>query len=108
MDQARVALFARWGASDVTAKTRKRCPMCSRMVEVGSPAVLRDERRQQTGAGKTPWIGNRQSYTRGAWHLYHPDCFVAFATRCEELAAEAPAEAEKRRAEMVAALGLGQ
>lgn len=73
---------AKWKASQVTATTRKRCPGCFRMVEVGDTAVLRDERHQAT-SGRTPWIGNRQSYTRGAWHLYHPECFASMVELAE-------------------------
>lgn len=78
---------AKWKAGEVTAMTRKRCPDCGQMVEVGEAAVLRDERSQAT-SGRTPWIGNRQSYTRGAWHLYHPACFVNMVTIAERLAAQ--------------------
>ena len=69
----------------VAAKTRKRCPQCHKMVEVGEDAVLRDNRYQQSGAGATPWIGNRQTYTRGAWNLYHPACFEQLARSAVDL-----------------------
>ena len=53
----------------VTAKTRKRCKACSRMVEVGEEAVLTDDRFMF----QREWVYSR-SYKRGAFHLWHPEC----------------------------------
>lgn len=90
-----------WNAHETVAQTRKRCPNCLKMVDVGEPVVARDERTQAT-SGKTPWIGNRQSYTRGAWHLYHPQCWTDFLDALEaaeqRTAAERDAQLEEMRA----------
>jgi len=75
-----------WKAAPVTATTSKRCPQCHRMVNAGERAILRDGRYQAT-SGRTPWIGNRQSYKRGAWHLYHEACFVALVECATKLTA---------------------
>jgi len=56
------------------------------MVAVGESAILRDDRYQAT-SGRTPWIGNRQSYGRGAWHLYHEACFLNLVECATKLAA---------------------
>ena len=76
-----------WKVVEVSAATTKRCPQCNTMVPVGSPAVLRDCRYTAT-SGVTPWIGNVQSYKRGAWKLYHRDCFVAFVATLNALTTE--------------------
>jgi hypothetical protein len=57
----------------VKAKVRKRCPHCSRMIEVGADAVLTDDRhivhqRSQNHGGGC------YSAVRGAYHLWHPAC----------------------------------
>jgi hypothetical protein len=46
--------------------------MCKQMIEVGDSAVLTDDRYRDS---KVQWFG--RSYKRGAWHLWHPACFVA-------------------------------
>lgn len=56
----------------VTAKTRKRCPQCSRMVEVGESAVISDDRSLEScHTFRTPGM---KPFRRGAWHLWHPAC----------------------------------
>lgn len=62
----------RAGASTVTAKTRKRCPWCKQIIEVGEAAVLTDDRYMDS---KIQWFG--RTYRRGAWHLWHSDCHAA-------------------------------
>lgn len=83
-----------------TAKTRKRCPDCGRMIEIGERVTITDDRSQQHGAGKTPWIGHRQSYPRGAFHLWHPTCRTALLARLDELRVRADAELETLRREI--------
>ncbi len=56
----------------VTAKTRKRCPHCREMIEVGASAVLTDDRYMEA---RIQWHGRK--FQRGAWHLWHPDCHKA-------------------------------
>ena len=67
-------LLSTMKAASVTAKARKRCPTCHKMVEAGDAAVLRDNRRV---VNYGPHQG--QSWVRGAWHLYHPECFESMA-----------------------------
>lgn len=61
----------------VTAKTRKRCPMCNKMVEVGQDAVLTDDRWTHDGVSRNHG-GAMYRATRGAWHLYHLVCHQEF------------------------------
>jgi hypothetical protein len=56
-------------AREVTAKTRKQCPGCKQMIEVGERAVLTDDRYSSC---RVQDFG--RSYPRGAWHLWHPAC----------------------------------
>ena len=99
-----IAIDAKWKAHETVAQSAKRCPGCGKMVQAGETCVARDARHQAT-SGKTPWIGNRQSYTRGAWHLYHPSCWVQFVECVEASSARAESERETRFAEMRAAIG---
>ena len=56
----------------VTAKTRKRCPQCNRMIEAGEPAILSDDRSLEScPTYRTPGM---KQYKRGAWHLWHVAC----------------------------------
>lgn len=66
------------------AKTRKRCPMCNRMVEVGDDVVIRMSVKE-TSWGFMPggYIGVR---TAQRTHLYHPAC----AEQSPELAGRVP------------------
>jgi hypothetical protein len=60
----------------VVAKTRKRCPQCAKMVEKGDTALLTDDRFTSTAH---MWrTGGEMRVTRGAWHLWHPKCRVAW------------------------------
>lgn len=63
------------GGGVVRAKTRKRCPFCHKMVEVGESATLTDDRYRSE---RIQDFGRQ--YARGAWHLWHPECF----TQCRE------------------------
>jgi hypothetical protein len=60
------------GPITVTAKTRKRCPACKQMIEVGESAVLTDDRYMDS---RVQWFGRQ--YARGAWHLWHSACHAA-------------------------------
>lgn len=53
----------------VRAQSRKRCPRCFKMVEVGDCAILTDDR---TVTVDVPWFGRFEE--RGSWHLWHPAC----------------------------------
>ena len=64
--------------SVLVAKTRKRCPRCRSMIEVGETAVLTDDRYQSE---RIQDFGRR--YPRGAWHLWHPDCHQAANNKTE-------------------------
>ena len=59
---------------EVTAKTRKRCPHCRKMIEVGARAFLTDDRYQ---SARIQDFG--RSYPRGAWHLWHVECAAVSA-----------------------------
>ena len=72
----------------VTAKSRKRCPHCNGMVEVGESAVLSDDRWTKDGVSQNHG-GAQYSAPRGAWHLYHPECHEAFAAAVASLAESA-------------------
>lgn len=61
----------------VTAKTRKRCPHCNRMIELGEAATLTDDRWTKDGISQNHGNAAYRA-TRGAWHLYHPACHAAF------------------------------
>lgn len=61
----------------VTAKTRKRCMICNRMIEVGEPAVLTDDRETVSQLSRN--AGNHQyRAVRGAFHLWHAECRARF------------------------------
>ena len=55
-----------------TARARKRCPSCGKMVERDTPCVARTFTRE-TSWGFMPggYIGPR---SHRVTHLYHPDC----------------------------------
>jgi|SRR5687767_2820808 len=55
----------------VTAKARKRCPHCRKLIEAGEQAILTDDRYMTS---KVQWFG--REYQRGAWHIWHPDCWT--------------------------------
>ncbi len=74
------------------AKTRKRCPWCSKMVEVGTVCNVVDGRRM---VGAIQWFG--REYERGAVHLYHAGCREAELARCAELETQRDARLEEMR-----------
>lgn len=78
-----------------TAKTRKRCPQCNTMIEIGEPVDITDDRYVD---GKAQWFG--RSFARGAFHLWHPRCME---DRQQQLRA-AEIQTEASRAAMFAEL----
>lgn len=92
-----------WKAHEATARTRKRCPVCAKMIASGERVVARDETSQAT-SGKSAWIGNRQSYTRGAWRNYHPACWTAFLDAIEAAEIRTATERDARLDELARAI----
>lgn len=82
-----------------TARTRKRCPQCGKMVEIGDTCVAVDGRHM---VSKVNWFG--RSYRRGAWHLWHPACIEERDRYHAESAARSAAELAAFRAEITTTL----
>ena len=71
----------------VTAKTRKRCPGCNRMIEVGEVATLTDDRHMVDNISRNHGAAQYRA-VRGAYHLWHPTCRDAFRQAVERIARE--------------------
>lgn len=54
----------------VIARKRKRCNYCYCIIEPGEKVILTDDRHIET---KSQWNG--RYYMRGAWHLWHLNCY---------------------------------
>lgn len=59
-------------AREVVTRSRKRCRVCRKMVEVGDRAILTDDRFADAHIGRTS--GAMTTVVRGAWHLTHVEC----------------------------------
>lgn len=64
-----------------TARTRKRCPHCGKIIEVGERCVVYNFKRHRWGWQAGGFIGE-SSHPRT--HLYHPSC-AEIAPELQEL-----------------------
>jgi hypothetical protein len=69
--------------SPVVAKKRKRCPGCNKIIEVGSTAILTDDR--YTTEAHTFFVPGVKQYRAGAFHLWHTPCRDEYNAATERL-----------------------
>jgi hypothetical protein len=85
-----------------TARTRKRCPQCGKMIEAGETVIATDDRH--TVERQRFYVPGRGEYQRGAWHLWHPECKVERERYEREAAERSERERAAELADMRAAI----